>query len=65
MTYTEPLLTVFALAGLIGLVRLYLGNRKGLLVASIAGLILSAWPPVEWLLSRIIWLLQLPPMGSV
>lgn len=52
MTYTEPLLLVLGLAALIGLARVWRCNRKRLLVAGIVGMILCAWPPVEWLLSR-------------
>jgi uncharacterized SAM-binding protein YcdF (DUF218 family) len=37
---------------LIGLVRLYQRDRRLLLTAGIVGLILCAFPPVEWLLSR-------------
>ena len=52
MTYTQPLLLVFSLAALIGLARVWRCRRKALLVAGIVGLILTSWPPVEWLLSR-------------
>jgi uncharacterized SAM-binding protein YcdF (DUF218 family) len=52
MTYTEPLLLIFFLAALVGLSRVWRCPRKTLLVAGIVGLILTAWPPVEWLLSR-------------
>src|ERR1035438_2321402 len=52
MTYTEPLLLMFSLAALIGLAHIWRRNRKGWLVAGIAGLILWGWPPAEWLLSR-------------
>ena len=52
MTYTQPLILVFGMIGLIGLVRLR--NRKGILLpwASVAGLLLISWPPADWLLSR-------------
>ena len=49
MTYTQPLLLVFSLAALIGLACAGRARRKPLLVAGILGLVLSAWPPVEWL----------------
>ena len=52
MTYTQPLLLVFSLAALFGLARVWRCHRKTLLVAGIVGLILTSWPPVEWLLSR-------------
>lgn len=52
MSYTEPMLLVFGLAALIGLAQGWRRNRKGLLAAGIAGLVLCGWPPVEWLLSR-------------
>ena len=52
MTYTQPLLLVFSLAALIGLASVGRVRRKTLLVVGILGLVLSSWPPVEWLLSR-------------
>jgi uncharacterized SAM-binding protein YcdF (DUF218 family) len=52
MTYTQPLLLVFSLAALIGLTYVGRVRRKTLLVAGVLGLVLCAWPPVEWLLSR-------------
>ena len=52
MTYTQPLLLVFSLAALFGLARVWRCHHKALLVAGIMGLILTSWPPVEWLLSR-------------
>ena len=52
MTYTQPLLLMFSLAALFGLASVWRCRPKALLVAGIAGLILTAWPPVEWLLSR-------------
>ena len=52
MTYTQPLLLVFSLAALIGLAFGGRDRRKALLAVGILGLVLSAWPPVEWLLSR-------------
>ena len=52
MTYTQPLLLVFSIAALLGLAYVGKVRRKVFLVAGILGLILCAWPPVEWLLSR-------------
>src|SRR6478672_12084689 len=52
MTYTQPLLLLFSLAACIGLARIWHCRRKGLVLVALAGLILCAWPPVEWLFSR-------------
>ena len=52
MTYTQPLLLLFSLAALIGLARVWHCRRKGLLLTGLGGLILCAWPPVEFLFSR-------------
>lgn len=52
MTYTQPLILVFLLIGVAGLVRLR-GNRgKWLVTAGLAGLFLLSWPPADWVFSR-------------
>jgi uncharacterized SAM-binding protein YcdF (DUF218 family) len=52
MTYVEPLVLVFLLLGLAGLVRLPRCNGKRWILASIFGILLLSWPPVGWLFSR-------------
>src|SRR5207249_8004629 len=52
MTYTQPLLLIFLLIGLMGLVRVGRGKKRGLAVAGMSGILLLSWPPVDWLLSR-------------
>ena len=51
-TYFEPLLTVFSLLALAGLVRLRLSGKAGLVWAGVLGFVLVSWPPVEWLAAR-------------
>jgi uncharacterized SAM-binding protein YcdF (DUF218 family) len=54
-TYTEPLLTLFLLAGWAGGIAVWrrCGRRLGLLVlAANTGLFLSCWMPAAWLFSR-------------
>ena len=48
MTYTEPLILVFVLIALAGLVL----RRRALAAIGILGLLLVSWPPVDWLLAR-------------
>jgi uncharacterized SAM-binding protein YcdF (DUF218 family) len=48
MTYTEPLILVFVLIALAGLVR----RRLALATVGVLGLLLASWPPVDWLLAR-------------
>jgi uncharacterized SAM-binding protein YcdF (DUF218 family) len=52
MTYTQPLILLFGMIALFGLVRLR--NCKGILVPTVGllGLLLISWPPIDWLLSR-------------
>ena len=50
MTYTQPLILVFALVGAYGLLRCT--GRKWLAIAGFLGLVLISWPPVDWLFSR-------------
>lgn len=52
MTYIQPLLLIFLLMALAGLLRLRRGTRPRLLVAGLLGILLISWPPVEWLFSR-------------
>jgi uncharacterized SAM-binding protein YcdF (DUF218 family) len=52
MTYTQPLLLVFLLIGVAGLVRLRDSGSKWLVTAGLAGLFLLSWPPADWVFSR-------------
>jgi uncharacterized SAM-binding protein YcdF (DUF218 family) len=52
VTYVQPLLFVFLLIGLAGLIRLRKARGSGVIAVSLVGLFLIAWPPVDWLLSR-------------
>ena len=48
MTYTEPLILVFGMVALAGLVR----RRRALSTIGILGFLFMSWPPVDWLLAR-------------
>jgi uncharacterized SAM-binding protein YcdF (DUF218 family) len=48
MTYTEPLILLFALIALAGVVR----RRREWATIGILGFLLISWPPVDWLLAR-------------
>lgn len=50
MTYTQPLIVFFGLLALLGVMRTR-GPRR-LALAGVLGLLLAAWPPLDWLLSR-------------
>jgi uncharacterized SAM-binding protein YcdF (DUF218 family) len=51
MTYIQPLILLFSLIGLVGLIRMR--QREGWLCAlGLLGLFAISWPPVDWLLSR-------------
>ena len=52
MTYSNVLILLFSVVGLMGLARLPRSKRLILPAVSIFGLLLSSWPPVDWLLSR-------------
>jgi uncharacterized SAM-binding protein YcdF (DUF218 family) len=52
MSYTEPLLSVIFILGLIGALRLPKSRGKKLVLASLLALLMVAWPPMQWLLSR-------------
>lgn len=52
MTYTQPLILLFGLAALAGLWRMRRGQGWGLAAGGVAALLLLAWPPVDWLISR-------------
>ena len=52
MTYTQPLILLFGLTALAGLWRIRRIKGARLSIGSVAALLLLAWPPVDWLLSR-------------
>lgn len=52
MTYTQPLVLLFSILGLIGLLRLRRQPGWGLCAVGLIGLLAISWPPVDWLLSR-------------
>jgi uncharacterized SAM-binding protein YcdF (DUF218 family) len=52
MTYIQPLLFLFLLIAVIGVVRLRHNKSSRLPIVGILGLVLLSWPPVDWLLSR-------------
>jgi uncharacterized SAM-binding protein YcdF (DUF218 family) len=52
MSYTEPLLTLFFLLGLLGAVSLPKCRGKTLVAAGLLGLLTVSWPPLDWLFSR-------------
>jgi len=52
MTYTQPLILLFSLVGLVGLVRMRRQRGVWLCAVGLLGLFAISWPPVDWLLSR-------------
>jgi uncharacterized SAM-binding protein YcdF (DUF218 family) len=50
MTYTQPLLLLFAAIALTGLLRTRASRPKHIALCGLAGLLLLSWPPVDWLL---------------
>jgi uncharacterized SAM-binding protein YcdF (DUF218 family) len=52
MTYTQPLLLVFLAIATIGLLWSPRSNGKRLVIAGVAGIFLTSWPPADWLFSR-------------
>jgi len=52
MTYIQPLLFIFLLIALVGVVRLRGCKGSRLSILGLAGLFLLSWPPMDWLLSR-------------
>jgi uncharacterized SAM-binding protein YcdF (DUF218 family) len=52
MTYIQPLLLVFLAIATIGLLRSPRSRGKRLVIAGVAGIFLTSWPPAEWLFSR-------------
>lgn len=52
MNYTEPLLSVVFVVGMIGAFSLPRCRGRKLVILALAGLLLISWPPVEWLFSR-------------
>lgn len=52
MNYTDPLLSVVFLVILAVVLRLPRGTKKRWTLYGLGGLLLVAWPPADWLLSR-------------
>ena len=52
MTYIQPLLLIFILTTMAGLLRLRKGKGSLLLAIGVFGVLLVSWPPVDWLLSE-------------
>lgn len=52
MSYTEPLLSLVFLLGLLGAVSLPKCKGKTLVAGALVGLLLVSWPPFDWLFSR-------------
>jgi uncharacterized SAM-binding protein YcdF (DUF218 family) len=52
MTYIQPLLLVFLMIALTGLVLRKQGQKSRLPMVGFLGLLFLSWPPVDWLLSR-------------
>ncbi len=52
MTYTQPLILLFGVVALAGLLHARRGQGLWLPFAAASGLLLLAWPPIDWLLSR-------------
>jgi uncharacterized SAM-binding protein YcdF (DUF218 family) len=52
MTYTQPLLLLFGLIAVAGIMRLRHARRPWVAMLGVGGLLLWSWPPVDWLLSR-------------
>jgi uncharacterized SAM-binding protein YcdF (DUF218 family) len=52
VTYVQPLLLLFLLIGLGGIVRIRKCKGVRIPAAGLLGLFLVSWPPVDWLLSR-------------
>jgi uncharacterized SAM-binding protein YcdF (DUF218 family) len=52
MHYTEPLLSVVFVMGLVGALRLPKSRGRRLVILAMLGLLLVSWPPIDWLFSR-------------
>lgn len=52
MTYLEPLLAVFIVLTLAGLLAVRPQKGRSIALAGVLGLFLISWPPVSWLLAR-------------
>jgi uncharacterized SAM-binding protein YcdF (DUF218 family) len=52
MTYVQPLILVFVVIALIGLVRVRQGKKPLISIVGVLGLLMLSWPPADWLLSR-------------
>jgi uncharacterized SAM-binding protein YcdF (DUF218 family) len=54
VTYTQPLLTIFLVIAAAALLRVQNRRRRTLATIGICGLFCVSWPPVDWLLSRLL-----------
>ena len=52
MSYTEPLLLIFLLVCLAGLMQIRSCKNKIVLIIGLVGIFLLSWPPAAWLFSR-------------
>jgi uncharacterized SAM-binding protein YcdF (DUF218 family) len=52
MTYVQPLLLLFGLIALVGVMRLRRYRGSWVAMLGVGGLLVSSWPPIDWLLSR-------------
>jgi uncharacterized SAM-binding protein YcdF (DUF218 family) len=52
MTYTQPLILLTSAIALAGVLRMRRGWAKVAGLSGVLGLLLIAWPPMDWLLSR-------------
>lgn len=52
MTYTEPLLLIFIVLALTGLLAVRPPKGRYLALSGVLGLFLISWPPMDWLLGR-------------
>jgi len=54
VSYTQPLILVFGVVALIGVLRLRPRSKALIAIWGLAGLLLISWPPVDWLISRLL-----------
>ena len=52
MTYSQPLILLFLILGLTGLILLRWQRGWTLCAAGLLGMLAISWPPIDWLLSR-------------
>jgi uncharacterized SAM-binding protein YcdF (DUF218 family) len=52
MHYTEPLLSVVFIVGMLGALRLPKSRGRRLVIGAMVALLLVSWPPLDWLFSR-------------